>query len=98
VTDNVYSPCESCRFAEWQRTTNGRRHPSGDGKCTFPFPDGPLPVYVVGSYAGIRKGDTVREVLERACGGRYISRHLKWLADDVCPCYEPLSGTKRADV
>jgi hypothetical protein len=27
--------CEGCKFAEWVLTSNGRRHPSGQGKCTW---------------------------------------------------------------
>lgn len=27
--------CERCRFALWDKTSNGRRHPSGDGRCTW---------------------------------------------------------------
>lgn len=96
MTDNVYSPCESCRFADWQRTTNGRRHPSGNGKCTFPFPDGPLPLYAIGSY-GVWPNSTRSGLLDKACGGRWISRHPTTKAD-TCGCHEPLSGTKRADV
>jgi hypothetical protein len=97
VTDNVYSPCESCRFAEWQRSANGRRHPSGDGKCTYVFPDAPLPLYAVGGYQARGAPMTMRAVLERACGGRWISRHPLFQGN-TCGCHEPLSGTKRADV
>lgn len=27
--------CLSCRWAEWGKTKNGRRHPSGEGRCGF---------------------------------------------------------------
>lgn len=27
--------CKDCKFASWQRTTTGRLHPSGDGRCTW---------------------------------------------------------------
>lgn len=27
--------CVGCRFADWVRTSNGRLHPSGLGKCTW---------------------------------------------------------------
>jgi hypothetical protein len=26
--------CETCKFAEWKRTANGRLHPDKSGKCT----------------------------------------------------------------
>lgn len=29
--------CMGCKYADWQRTSNGRLHPSGDGKCTYPY-------------------------------------------------------------
>lgn len=32
------SACETCRFAEWERTANGRRHPSGKGLCKTVLP------------------------------------------------------------
>jgi hypothetical protein len=97
VTDNVYSPCESCRFAKWQRTANGRRHPSGDGRCTWAPPDAPLPLCVVGSWQ-TRGALTVAAHVNLSLGNRYISRHAKWMRDEPCRCHEPLSGTKRADV
>lgn len=28
-------PCETCKFADWERTSNGRLHPGGHGKCTW---------------------------------------------------------------
>jgi hypothetical protein len=95
VTDNVYSPCESCRFAEWRRTTNGRRHPSGDGKCTWAPPDAPLPLYATRSYY-TRQATTVAALVNLSLGVRSISRHPT--KADTCGCHEPLSGTKRADV
>jgi hypothetical protein len=27
--------CLYCKFADWQKTAAGRKHPSGDGKCTW---------------------------------------------------------------
>ena len=29
--------CTHCKYADWKRTGSGRLHPSGDGKCTFPW-------------------------------------------------------------
>jgi len=27
--------CNECKYADWNRTTSGRLHPSGDGFCTY---------------------------------------------------------------
>lgn len=35
--------CLHCKYAEWDKTTSGRLHPSGDGKCTFAYKAPPLP-------------------------------------------------------
>ena len=35
--------CTECKHAEWQRTKNGRLHPSGDGKCAYPWQFPALP-------------------------------------------------------
>ena len=29
------SVCDGCKFANWKRTTNGRLHPDGSGKCEW---------------------------------------------------------------
>lgn len=26
--------CDDCKYADWKRTSNGRLHPSGEGRCT----------------------------------------------------------------
>ena len=35
--------CNDCKHAEWERTAKGRLHPSGDGKCRYPYKVPPLP-------------------------------------------------------
>lgn len=35
--------CRTCKFAKWDTTKNGRRHPSGDGRCTCPIKMPTLP-------------------------------------------------------
>jgi hypothetical protein len=32
---NEPSTCVGCIYAEWGRTTSGRLHPSGDGRCRY---------------------------------------------------------------
>ncbi len=27
--------CLGCKWAKWDKTKNGRLHPSGDGQCTY---------------------------------------------------------------
>jgi len=29
------SVCDGCKFANWKRTSNGRLHPDGSGKCKW---------------------------------------------------------------
>ncbi len=29
--------CLKCKYAEWDRTKTNRLHPSGDGKCKYPY-------------------------------------------------------------
>lgn len=35
--------CTHCKHAEWKRTAAGSLHPSGDGRCTYPWKCHPLP-------------------------------------------------------
>ena len=35
--------CVKCKHAVWCRTTAGRLHPSGDGRCEYPWKLPPLP-------------------------------------------------------
>jgi len=35
--------CLKCKHAEWRKTKNGRLHPSGDGRCTYPYKIPELP-------------------------------------------------------
>lgn len=29
--------CTKCKYAKWDRTKTGRLHPSGDGRCEYPY-------------------------------------------------------------
>jgi|WetSurMetagenome_2_1015567.scaffolds.fasta_scaffold08100_6 hypothetical protein len=42
--------CTYCKYADWQRTTTGRLHPSGDGKCSYNYrlPDLPQSMWWLG--------------------------------------------------
>lgn len=35
--------CANCKHAEWKRAKSGRLHPSGDGRCKYPWKMPPLP-------------------------------------------------------
>lgn len=70
----VTSVCATCRFAEWKKTANGRRHPDGSGRCGYAFPVSPLPkwVRVRGWHHASEPLETVGEVVEKHGGNRYI--------------------------
>lgn len=36
--------CTDCKYAEWKRTQGGKLHPSGEGRCQYPYKLSPLPV------------------------------------------------------
>ncbi len=36
--------CTECKHANWRKTTAGKLHPSGEGKCTFRWELPELPV------------------------------------------------------
>jgi len=68
--------CTDCVHAEWVRTKNGRLHPSGDGKCTYPYkiPELPQAFYWLGMGP------------PQPCGGS-INRNEK--LKDYCMYYSP---------
>ena len=35
--------CIGCIYANWKRTAKGNLHPSGDGRCEYPWVPPPLP-------------------------------------------------------
>jgi hypothetical protein len=44
--------CRTCKFAVWVKTSNGRRHPNGQGRCTreIKMPQLPKAYYWVGGH------------------------------------------------
>jgi hypothetical protein len=66
------SVCATCRWAEWEKTANGRRHPKGSGKCAYQFPDGPVPKWMALQDYGRVRVTSIREVLSRGSHGRWI--------------------------
>lgn len=86
----VLSVCASCKFAEWEKTTSGRRHPSGMGECRFELPETPLPKWSSErNYKTRQRLATVREYFAQ----REHLRHI-WYRDrhrtqpETCATYE----------
>lgn len=98
-TDNgVESLCATCRFAEWKKTANGRRHPDGTGLCAYQFPDGPLPRWV--NLRARLPLVTVCEALNHLGGGRWIYRRdYRHTVAVPCATHAPLAhqGGKRGE-
>ena len=42
--------CLNCKHADWKRTDAGKLHPSGDGRCKYPWkiPQLPASMYWIG--------------------------------------------------
>ena len=66
--------CIGCKHADWKRTAKGSLHPSGDGRCRFPYTPAPLPASMSWSWGGY------------SIGGGWINRREK--SDKVCPTRE----------
>ena len=65
--------CNGCQFAEWEKTTAGRLHPNGDGKCLYEYVTPKLP----GAFYWIGGDPT-------PCGG-FINRRKEF--DEHCVYY-----------
>jgi len=77
MTENATAhTCMTCRFAEWKKTTNGRLHPSKDGRCTWPQPDFAIPVAFQFPYH--------RDSL--LLSGGYITREERFMKE--CPTWQ----------
>ena len=73
--------CSTCQFARWYRTDAGRLHPSGDGRCEFPFRN---------KFAELKIPAAYYALTVPSFGGGHISRRKP--LDEPCPCY-----TQKAD-
>jgi hypothetical protein len=74
---SVPSICQTCVHAEWKKTSNGRRHPDGTGRCAFQFPDSPLPKWLVQWNYGRDKEQI--ESLRALVNQGWSSRYIYWL-------------------
>jgi len=54
--------CTECKHAKWDRCKNGNLHPSGDGKCNYPYKIPTLP-------------QSMYWVIEQRPCGRHINRN-----------------------
>lgn len=61
--------CTHCRYAEWKRTKSGKLHPSGDGRCKFPYglPQLPASMYWIGMPTPSGGWINRREELKQHC-------------------------------
>ena len=74
------SDCTRCTFAEWKRTSSGRLHPSGDGRCTWnECANWRIPA------AFYYADETDKRVAPAPCGG-YINRRTPESASE-CACF-----------
>jgi len=67
--------CTHCKYVVWKRTPAGKLHPSGEGKCTFPWKLPPLPASM---YWVTRDGPTPN--------GGYVNRREE--LKDHCTYYK----------
>jgi len=70
--------CLRCRYARWKMTSNGRMHPSGDGRCGYSYVVPTLP----GAFYWISG-------VPSPCGG-FINRREK-LKEDCVYFKQPIS-------
>jgi hypothetical protein len=77
------TPCRTCAFADWRKTSNGRRHPEGSGKCLYQFPEIPLPLWVHLPSFGQAIDRTVRGFITG-------TRSIWWspVTQEHCPAWE----------
>jgi hypothetical protein len=74
--------CKHCKWAEWRKTAAGRKHPSGEGRCTYVVR---IPVIPKAFRWGYKIND------KPDLNGGYIDRKSEW--DEHCPVYAPVSPT-----
>lgn len=68
--------CNGCKYADWQRTANGRLHPNGEGVCTaiVVLPRLPVAMYWPGKHDPKPYGGTISRRLEHETHCPYFVR------------------------
>lgn len=85
----VLSVCDGCKWAEWKKTSNGRRHPDGSGQCAFRFPDIKLPKWVRDpTYGRDPAAKTLDGFMVYHAGVRYIYRVDRQPVAEPCQARE----------
>jgi len=67
--------CTRCKYAEWKKTASGKLHPSGEGRCNYPWKMPKLPQ----AFYWIFHGDPIPS-------GGYINRRKDF--EEHCPYYQ----------
>ncbi len=68
--------CDGCKHAAWRRTKADKLHPSGEGRCQYPYKAKPLPASMYWSWGN--------KPVEPS--GGYINRHEE--LPEHCVYYE----------
>lgn len=68
--------CLGCKWAEWEKTKAGKLHPSGKGKCKFPYalPQLPAAMYWLGDSAPIPYGGKINR---QAINDKHCAYYLR---------------------
>lgn len=85
----ITNSCQDCAFADWEQTSNGRRHPSGDGRCQWTVPSISLPK----AFRYLVRGDRMTENAIPQPDGGWIGWHEP---HTDCPAWESKKGTANA--
>lgn len=61
--------CTHCKHAEWERNARGHLHPTGVGRCTYPYriPELPASMYWISNPAPSGGYINRRKEMERHC-------------------------------
>lgn len=84
----VVSACSDCRFAQWNQTANGRRHPNGAGLCAWQAPDVPAPKWLHVRYA---QAQSVRAYVNHGQHRQIFYRDTWHTEPEPCPAKERAS-------
>ena len=68
--------CTNCKFADWERTSAGKLHPSGNGQCKYQWvlPALPASMYWIGSGPSLPSGGYINRKKELKENCVYFNR------------------------